>query len=484
MIRILLLLSLFCFALTAFSQEVFQRSYGGPGSEYGRAVIECSAGGYAIVGSTNSYSNPSTDVYLLRVDEMGEYMWGKNIGAPNKIDWGIDLAEDEFGNFIIAGYTNNSPTGSYDGLLLKTNSTGEVIWQKTYGGDDWDFIEGMAVNSAGEIILAGQKTEDGLQKGWVLKTDSDGEIIWETLLESSGQLKLTGIDVCDNEAIVFTGYTRNLVLDTKTFVAGRLNQNGEIVWVTNYPEFGKIKTGKCNCGLDNNLFVAGTIEYEDETHDITTFSFNIGSGSLNWNNYLELDDAFGNDITQKENGIIYFVGTIGGIGFNSYSASINSYTANGGYSGAENTAILGGVGVDELYDIKPTLDGGLIAVGETSSFGNNYQVHLCKIDSEGNYTITNTDFLDLATTITHQNSNANFEIYPNPAQNELTIRYSFYQEVNYTISTPTGTKIAIGLFENSEENKIDISTLKSGLYIISLYEKDAVIGVKRFIKLN
>src|SRR5690554_5647832 len=109
----------------AFGQEVFQRSYGGPGGDYGRAVIECSTGGYIVVGSTNSFQNSGTDIYLLRVDEVGDYIWGKSIGETDKIDWGMDIVEDNAGNFLIAGYTNNSPTGTYDGLLVKTNSIGD-----------------------------------------------------------------------------------------------------------------------------------------------------------------------------------------------------------------------------------------------------------------------------------------------------------------------------------------------------------------------
>ncbi len=183
MIRNAILLAFLLFFQLVWSQEVFQRSYGGLGSEYGRAVIECSTGGYLIVGSTNSYANPSTDVYLLRVDEFGDYIWGRNIGVSDKIDWGLDLAEDQAGNFIIAGYSDDSPTGSYDGLLIKTDSNGGVIWKKTFGGDDWDFIKSMVLTDNGEIILAGQKTVDGNSKGWIVKADNDGELIWESIIK-------------------------------------------------------------------------------------------------------------------------------------------------------------------------------------------------------------------------------------------------------------------------------------------------------------
>src|SRR5690606_30508167 len=237
------LLNLLIIVHVVNSQAVFQRSYGGPGNEYGRAVIECSTGGYLIVGSSNSYYNPSTDVYLLRVDINGNYMWGRNIGNADKIDWGIDVAEDTEGNFIIAGYTDDSPTGSYDGLLIKTDPEGQVLWKKTFGGDDWDFIESMTLNTADEIILAGSKTENGIQKGWVFKADNNGVVIWERLIDSSAQLRITGVDVCDDQSIVFTGYSNNSFINTKTMVSGRLNFDGEVNWVSSFSEIGKVETG-------------------------------------------------------------------------------------------------------------------------------------------------------------------------------------------------------------------------------------------------
>lgn len=483
MTRLLILIFFVNVQALAFGQEIFQRSYGGPGSEYGRAVIECSTGGYAVVGSTNSYHNPGTNIYLLRVDESGDYSWGKSIGAANKITWGIDIAEDEEGDFIIAGYTDNSPSGTYDGLLIKTNSVGEVIWQKTYGGDDWDFIENMVITANGEIILVGQKTLDGHLQGWIMKTDLDGEVIWEKHLESSGQLKITGVDICENEAIVFVGYTSNFLLDTKTFVAGKFTDNGNMVWVSSYPEFGKAETGKCICGNGNKLFTVLTRFFEDGTHDISVNSINTQSGGLNWMNNMGGEHGFGNGIMQKPNGDILFVGTRDGIGFNSYSGNINPYSESGGIILDINSAIVGGYGYDELYDITATRDGGHIAVGETNSFGSNYQVLLCKIDSNGTYTGINIDFVDIATSIPTESAQTNFRIYPNPAINTIYAEFDFKRNTAYRIFSQTGKEVAVGKFENTEKKKIDITSLDNGMYILSFYENKTLLGSTRFIKL-
>lgn len=467
-----------------FGQEVFQRSYGGLGGEYGRAVIECSTGGYAIVGSTNSYQNAGTDIYLLRVDEVGDYIWGKSIGEANKTTWGIDLAEDDEGNFIIAGYTDNSPSGTYDGLLVKTNSVGEVIWQKSFGGDDWDFIENMVLTDNGEIILAGQTTVDGHQQGWIIKTDNAGEIIWEKLLESSGQLKITGLDVCENSSIVFTGYTSNYLLDTKTFVAGKYTNDGSMVWVSSYPEFGKIETGKCVCTASNDIVGIGSQVDDPSLTQTLLASINSVTGALNWTRaFNEPNSNIGLGIDVNSIGHILIAGAMKDIITPDFSAISFEFLETGQDISPDYAVLQGSTGEDIFYDITSVSDGGYICVGHTTSFGNNYQILLCKIGPHGERDLTNTDFIDLATSILSASSQPEFRIYPNPAIDKVYPEFDFSKNTIYRIYTVTGKEVGTGVFESSTEAEIDITLLESGMYILSFYENKIRIGSTRFIKL-
>ena len=484
MIRLLILVFLMHLQVLAFGQEVFQRSYGGPDSEYGRAVIECSTGGYAIVGSTNSYQNTGTDIYLLRVDEAGEYMWGRSIGQANKTTWGMDIAEDGGGNFIIAGYTDNSPSGTYDGLLIKTNSSGEVIWRKTYGGDDWDFIENMALTASGDIILAGQKMVNGHQQGWLIKTNNAGEVIWEKLLESSGQFKITGLDVCENGSIVFTGYKSNLLLDTKTFVTGKYTDSGNVVWVASYPEFGKIESAKCVCSESNNILGIGTKVNVPDIHQTILSSINSATGSVNWIRLF--NEPFSNTglgVDVNAIGNILIAGGIKDIITPDFSAISFEFSETGEDISPDYAVLQGSTGEDIFYDVAATSDGGYICVGQTTSFGNNFQVTLCKIGPNGERDLTNTDYLDLATSLPTLPEQPEFRIYPNPATNAIYPEFDLKKKTSYRIFTLTGKEVAVGVLGNSGKQEIDIHHLESGLYILSFYENKIRIGSTRFIKL-
>ncbi|NEN23183.1 T9SS type A sorting domain-containing protein [Cryomorpha ignava] len=480
--RLINFICLVIVAQAAYGQAVFQRSYGGPGNEYGRAVIECSGGGYLIVGSTNSYYNPSTDVYLLRVDENGDYLWGRNIGESSKIDWGIDLAEDADGNFIIAGYTDDSPSGSYDGLLIKTDPDGQVIWKKTFGGDDWDFIEGMALNNADEIVLAGSKTVNGIQKGWVFKTDSDGELIWETLIESSSQLKITGVDICDDQNIVFTGFSSNNLLETKTFVVGRISQECEIVWVTNYPEFGQYEASGCVC-WENFIISIGTKYESNDYSRINLSSIDLSSGLLQWMRSLNNPEPnVGLGINVNLLGNILVAGGIKDIISPDYSAISFEFNSQGQDIAAEYAVLQGSIGEDLFYDVVPVSDGGYVCVGHSNSFGNNYQVLLSKIGANGERDLTNTDFLDLATTSNPQILENEIKIFPNPAQDFIQVDSE--ESLNYTFNILgiDGKQFLDGNIKDQPDG-IAIRSLPSGLFILKLYESGELKSISRFVKL-
>lgn len=474
------LLNLLIIVHVVNSQAVFQRSYGGPGNEYGRAVIECSTGGYLIVGSSNSYYNPSTDVYLLRVDVNGDYMWGRNIGNADKIDWGIDVAEDTEGNFIIAGYTDDSPTGSYDGLLIKTDPEGQVLWKKTFGGDDWDFIEGMALTNTDEIILAGSKTENGIQKGWVFKTDNNGVVIWEEVLNSTGNFQLSGLDICDSDEIVITGYSINQFLGTKVLVAGKLNQDGNLIWISNYPELGLIETGSCVCS--GEAIISISTKYENYARTNIT-SISKSNGSVLWMRLLSNPESnIGLSVNVNELGNILIAGGIKDVIGPDYSAISFEFTNLGQDIGPEYAVLQGSMGEDIFYDIVPISNGGYVCVGHTNSYGGNYQVILSKIGANGERDLTNDDFLDLATSINFDIPDNNLKIYPNPARDFILVDSEEALNYSFTITGISGELFLVGTIRDQPLG-IDIRNLPSGLFILKVFESGELKSISRFVKL-
>ena len=260
-----LLIILFSLSLYSVSaQDFFQRTYGGPGSEFGRGVVQTQDGGYACVGSTNSYSDGSSNVYLIKLDEFGDYIWGRNLGQEGKIDWGMDIVEDSQGNLIIAGYSNNTQNSDYQGLVLKLSSTGQVLWSEYYGEADWDFLESIAVDEQDNLYVCGNIFRENSQQGWIAKISADGELVWEETISDEGNVFITGISAC-SEFVGFVGYRQDVLSQFNSFLSGSYDQEGNETWLEVQDNWGNIQSGRCSCNSESVIVSGSTYLSSDDT---------------------------------------------------------------------------------------------------------------------------------------------------------------------------------------------------------------------------
>jgi PKD repeat protein len=145
----------------------------------------------------------STDIWLTKIDSSGNIMWRKTIGGSS-IDIGTEVSELANGDLLISGYTASvngdipGNNGNFDALLIRTNSLGTIRWSRIYGGTRVDLSYSHTVTSDGGFVLGGGSYSNdvdlnnnhGDQDFWVLKTDSTGNILWQ---QSSGG---SDVDVC------------------------------------------------------------------------------------------------------------------------------------------------------------------------------------------------------------------------------------------------------------------------------------------------
>ena len=138
-------LSLILLLLTAYFAEAqninFIKSYGNNGYDVGKDVKQDLDTGYIATGSSSSFNSADADVYLLKVDSMGNFKWSYNYGGTGS-DWGEKVMLTPDSAYAIAGYTNSFGAGGFDFYLIKTDKFGNPEWERTYGGSDWDKAHG------------------------------------------------------------------------------------------------------------------------------------------------------------------------------------------------------------------------------------------------------------------------------------------------------------------------------------------------------
>lgn len=156
--------------------KIWDKTYGGILRERGQAVQQTSDGGYIIAGTTNQAG--TDDVYLIKTDGDGNKSWEKIFGIV-ATDFGKGVRQTADGEYIIIGSAYTYTTSSYDGWLIKTDANGNKVWDKTYGAvalSDWAYA--VQQTADGGYMAVG---EYGLRPNgdlWLFKTDASGNLIW------------------------------------------------------------------------------------------------------------------------------------------------------------------------------------------------------------------------------------------------------------------------------------------------------------------
>jgi hypothetical protein len=170
-----------------------------------------SDGGYILAGRTYCGADWS-DFWVLQLDSTGNELWQKTYGGAGS-ESASSIQNTSDGGYIVAGDTNSFGAGDQDALLLKLDSSGNVIWQKIYGGSSDDTFSSIQQTTDGGHIVAGSKgsvpPDDGfgLQDLWVLKLDSTGKVVWQNIYGESGMEKANSIQQTSDGGYIVAGIT-------------------------------------------------------------------------------------------------------------------------------------------------------------------------------------------------------------------------------------------------------------------------------------
>ncbi len=164
----------------ANGDSLWTKTLGSSSNDIGRYIQQTTDGGYIIVGSTGSFGAGDYDVYLIKTDSIGNPLWSKTYGGVDE-ERGNYVQQTTDGGYCIVGYTHSFGTGmSYDLYLIKTNSNGNLLWSRAFGGLSYDTgYFGQQTTDGGYIVVGNSLSfVSPYSDVYFIKTDSNGNLIW------------------------------------------------------------------------------------------------------------------------------------------------------------------------------------------------------------------------------------------------------------------------------------------------------------------
>jgi uncharacterized repeat protein (TIGR01451 family) len=331
------------------------------------SIIKTNDGGYASVGYSTSSdidvasNNGAEDILLIKTDQDGNKLWSKSYGGSSQ-DLVTSIVQTSDGGFAITGMTSSSDNifsgnkGGMDVYIIRTDSIGNIIWTKLYGGTNDESSYSILEASNGDLVVGGFTASNdsdittvthGGTDYWFLRVSSNGTVINSATYGGSFDEWLNSMCKSPDGGFLLCGWTTSSDFDVTSFFGGR------DYWVVKIDSNG-VKQWEHSYGASGNDWAASVISINNG-YVITGAS---NSGIVTGSSYGGTDiytvaiDTIGNVIWQNQ---------------------------------------FGGSGNDESYEVIHTMDNGYALIGASISddgqivgnFGI-FDFMICKLDSGGN----------------------------------------------------------------------------------------------------
>ncbi len=437
------------------------KNYGSSGSDAAYSLTECRDNGFAIIGVSDKADSNVTlnkgqfDIWIVKTDAQGNLLWEKSFGGSSS-EHGYGILQTRDNGFLLAGKTNSSDGdvtsnhGASDGWLIKTDSIGNLLWEKTYGGTLSDGFYSITLCSNNDILVCGHSASsngnltfnNGAEDLWVMRLDSVGTVLWS---KSFGGTQYEG-----GESIVETSSGDIVVIGATDSNNGDVTGSHGLTdsWLIKLNATGNLKWKKCFGGTLFD-YSSSIIETEDKKY-LFCGQARSNNGDLNGNSIFGLEDYW--VVKTDTNGAIIWQKNYGGTGPD-YANSIIS---------------LG----DDKY----------VVVGNTTSNNN---------DVSGNHSADNDAWVlivkDQANTTSINSYSAKTKVYytayPNPANTTfyLDLQSAFSSELSLILYNNLGERVIVkDKVIAGDRLVIDVSHIPAGIYYLEINDTNNT-GISRII---
>ncbi len=491
--KTLLLIILFCLPIISNGQDItFIKSYGNNGYDYGRDIKQDVDTGYIATGSSSSFLSGNADAFLLKVDSLGNFKWSYPYGGSGA-DWGEAVVVTLDSSYAVGGYTNSFGYGGFDFYLIRTDRNGVPLWEKTYGGTDWERAHDLIQLPDSGFVLVGETYSygSGNMDVYMVRTDKNGDTLWTKTYGGTDDDYANAV-LLDGDSLVIVGGTTSFGAGMTDGLILKYHINGTFGWAkVAGREREDYFTSIVKRPSTGDYIIGGTRDYSQY--------LNNNDGQDFWGYYitnsgqLMMDTSFWTggqsgedfvfDVAVNESlNSIYYAGS---------TTSWGTWDITQGYSDAFISRVnfsnswqnyvqgFGTEGNDIAYALDNCYDNGMVAIGDlkyNSSGG--YNLFIAKIDdfySIGQFQVTQDLTNEVITlSITDLSTNTKISAYPTLFKNQITLEgLPLNNQIN--VYNYSGQLI---YSKNNVQNAIDLSNLSKGGYILTIQTDDGYYSTK------
>jgi hypothetical protein len=478
-IRVILFSFIFPFFTTG--QISFFKTYGENGVDYGQGVVQLPDSSYAITGASSSFYDGPSQAFLLLVDSTGQYVWSRSYGGE-RTDWGRRIFHKPNEGFWIAGYSNSfSANADFDFYVVKTDESGEVEWEKTYGTSDWERLWDALLLPDGGMVLVGETVgELSLEEDqYIVRIASDGEEMWTRRLQTPGHDIAYACTMITDTSFVLVGSSSEINSAKSAYLA-EIGVEGTVVWEQLYGIQGEGVFHSVSV-FEDYIFTGGSLVLEGESqrnHWVAKLS-NTGS-YLSENIEVRPEDDYVSQIVVRDEHSVFATKWIEeDVFLNGPDLLLAKYHTEMYWNGY--TGFFSSHEPDECHQLIVTLDGGVLlvgfAMGTTFSTGGS-AITLIKIspnDQNPEGVEVNQTLVDI---INHEFKDEFLSLYPNPVNDILYIDSSHeFNIVSYSLYNSSGTQLERGDFIE----QLSFELYPKGIFFLTLTSENQSV-VFRIVK--
>lgn len=440
-------------------------TFGGLKNEMGYTVSLTDDGGYIVAGSTRSYGAGSWDNYVVKLNNEGSVIWSETYGWEHHENLRSVIQLHD--GYLFVGSAWDYGYARLDFYLLKTNLSGEKMYDKFYGTHSLDlgFVIKPTNNTNGYFMLGYSRGYDELGDILLLKIDLDGNEIWQQNYGSDYDDYAFDFNEAPDGTVMIFGSAGSFYHDvhgnfrtpSADWMLIKTGQDGQELWTKTFQAEGNDLAQSIKSAINGGYYLFGSSQsYGAGSYDMVLMKVDDNGEEEWYKTYGGIDYEYGMSMDESTTGDLYLFGSTKSFGL---EESPDYYLVKTDIDGEEIwSLIIGGHQIDYGNQVVSTNDGGCILVGQSKSFGSGeFDILIVKVSKEGN--IENLiDGIDTSKI-------ENFALYPNPARSNVYLETDSYTS-DYKIQfiSASGSEVNSYLLQPPEYH-LNVETLSAGTYI-------------------